>query len=100
PSDSPSIEPRRIQPTGAATKARNHEDKSDRDHMQIEDVAVARVDFAKDPVGRLSVEVDARDGGVRAFEDDVLRLLHVDRAAAQPIEDVREDAGAIAVPDD
>ena len=51
-------------------------------------------------VGRRAVEIDARDGGLRALEDDVLGFLHVDFAARAVIEHVRQHAGTVAVPDD
>ncbi len=48
-------------------------------------------------VGRRVVEVDARDSRVRALEDDVFGFLHVQRAAAQVFEHVREHTGPIAM---
>ena len=55
----------------------------------------------RDGFGRgLAVEVDPRDRGMRAFENDVLGLLHVQVRGAQPIEDVRQHAGLVAMPHD
>ena len=57
--------------------------------------------IAASNVGRwLAVEVDAGDGRLGAFEDDVLRLLDVEPAAAQVLEDVGEHARPVAMADD
>ena len=67
---------------------------------RLENVRVAALDCLQQAGGRLAVEVDARDGGLGALEDDVLGLLHVQAAAAQMLEHVRQHAGTVAVPHD
>src|SRR6185503_11020153 len=71
-----------------------------RDQVQIEDVVVAVADLLQQRVGRRAVEVDARHRRLRPFEYDVLGLLHVDLALAQVVENVRQHARPIAMPDD
>ena len=44
---------------------------SDSDHLHADDVLVARFDLPHDILSRLSIEVDAGDRGMGAFEDDV-----------------------------
>src|SRR5882672_1133335 len=70
---------------------------SDRHEMQIEDVAVSFLNRVEQQVGWRPIEVDARDGGLRPFENHVLGFLDVDIAAAEVLEHVREHARPIAV---
>ena len=49
-------------------------------------------DERQDVVARATVEVDARDGGLRPREDDVLGFLHVDGRGAQLVKHVRQHA--------
>ena len=51
-------------------------------------------------VGRRTVEIDARDCSLRAFEDDVFGFLHVQVAGAQMVEHVGQHAGTVPVADD
>ena len=50
------------------------------------------------PGWRLAVEVDARDGGMGAFKNDVLGFLHVQMGVAQSFEHVCEHARLVAMP--
>ena len=67
--------------------------------MEIENVAVAGLNVPQECVGGRSVQVDARHRGLRTLEDHVLGFLHVDVAAAQVLEYMREHTGAIAMAD-
>ena len=68
--------------------------------LQVENVGVPALMRSRRELRRRAVQVDARDGCLGAFEDDVLRLLHVQIAPAQVVEDVGEHAGTVAVADD
>ena len=46
---------------------------------------------------RRIIQIDARDGGFGAFEDNVLHLLHVDLFGLDSVEHLRQHAGTIAM---
>src|SRR5437870_589621 len=68
--------------------------------VQAQNVLVAPLDCFQQIWRRISVEIDARDGGLGALEDDVFRFLNVEVARTQVVEDVRQHPGPIPMPDD
>src|SRR5262245_8382009 len=69
-------------------------------NLNAEDVATSVFDGAKKFRVGLAVNVDTCDRGLRASENNVLGFLHVQVAAAQLVENVREDTRPIAVTHD
>src|SRR5436309_6826745 len=61
----------------AVADGRNVNVFSDRYQMQIENIAVPVLNRVEQRVGWRPIEVDARDGGLRPFENHVLGFLDV-----------------------
>src|SRR5688572_14176943 len=68
--------------------------------LQTEDVFVPPRHRLEQRVGRRGIEVDTGDGRLRALEDDVLGLLHVQLRLTQVVEHVGEHARPVAVTND
>jgi hypothetical protein len=72
---------------------------SERQQIEIDDVAVAGANGVEHRRGGCTIKIDLRNRGVAAIENDVLGFLHVHTGSAPLCEDVRQNAGTIAVPD-
>ena len=65
--------------------------------IQLQNIRILGAEFCEDVVGNSLVEVDSRDGGFGALEDDVLHFLDVDGDAPDGVEHAGEDAGTVAM---
>src|SRR5438132_7505883 len=73
---------------------------SDWKQHHLEDVLRTRFDVTEDLVGGRLVQMNPRDGRLRAVEHDVLGLLHVDAGLLDAVEDGGEHADPIAMSHD
>src|SRR5712692_10023732 len=65
--------------------------------IKFDNILIPITQFIKHaPRGRF-IEINPRDGGLSAFEDDVLHLLHVDPSRLDCVEHLRQNAGPIAM---
>src|SRR5712692_2082304 len=69
-------------------------------HAQLNDVFVRTAQPIQHRTRWRLIQINARDGGLRAFKDDVLHLLHIDLFGFDRVEHLRQNAGTIAMTHD